>query len=126
MSLIDRARADIARVTQDTNGFASEVTLTNPQGQSAQVRAFTNEVWQGLDPNSGNNVNGAVASIAISFDALEKAGLGTPQNPHNQSAKPWTVALRFADGVARTYKIAESRRDMLLGLIWYVIHHYKQ
>lgn len=127
MSLLDRVRSDVARITQNTKEFASEVKLQNPSGQFATVAAITNEVWQGLDPNSGNIINGAVASIAISLDALTKASLGgIPQNPHNAKEKPWLVELTLADGVPRTYKIAESRRDMQMGLIWYVLSRYQQ
>jgi hypothetical protein len=70
VSLLERARKDIARITQNTSEFASTVRLTSPAGVSRDVAAITNEVWQGLDPNSGNTINGAVASIAISLDAL--------------------------------------------------------
>jgi hypothetical protein len=126
VSLLARVRNDIARITQNTKEFASVVKLTSPAGVTRDVAAITNEVWQGLDPNSGNIVNGASASVAISLDALTKAGLGIPQNDHDRKAKPWRVELTLADGVARTYKITESRRDMTLGLIWYVLEHYQQ
>ena len=126
MSLLERARKDVARITQNTSEFASTVRLTSPAGVSRDVAAITNEVWQGLDPNSGNTINGAVASIAISLDALTKAGLGIPHNDHNPKAKPWLVQLTLADGVAREYKLKESRRDMTLGLIWFVLERYQQ
>lgn len=125
MSLLDRVRKDVARITQNTNEFASAVKLTNPSGQFATVAALTGEVWQGLDPNSGNVVNGAVASIAISIEALTKANLGgIPHNSKNPTERPWRVELELADGVRYTYAINESRRDMTLGLIWYVLKRY--
>ncbi len=126
MNLLERARKDIARITQNTSEFASPVRLTSPAGVQRDVTAITNEVWQGLDPNSGNTINGAVASIAISLDALTKAGLGIPQNEHDAKAKPWRVELTLADGVAREYKLKASRQDMTLGLIWFVLERYQQ
>jgi hypothetical protein len=126
VSLIERARKDVARILQNTNEFASTVKLTSPAGVTRDVAAVTNEVWQGLDPNSGNIVNGAVASIAISLDALSKAGLGIPQNSRDTKAKPWLVEMTLADGAPRTYTVEESRRDMGLGVIWYVLGEYQK
>lgn len=125
MSLLARSRAVVARITQDTKGFASPVKLTNPAGQFATVHALTSEIWQGLDPNSGNIVNGAVSSLAIAIEALTKAGLGIPTYDHNRKAKPWLVDITFADGVVRQYVLVESRRDMTMGLIWYVLNRYQ-
>lgn len=121
MSILSESRLDFAIISQDTDGFAEEVVLTSPTGQSATIACVWTDVGVGLDPESGQTVSAKAASVSISDDALTEAGIGIPVSVQEKNKKPWKITVTNIDGTSTAYKITEPRRDRRLGVHWFVL-----
>lgn len=127
MSLLDQARADFdSLMSSGDTGFTSTVTLRSPGGQSAQLQAVFTDVGTGLDPSTGQTISAHVSTVVFSETELNRVGLGIPVAVEDRLSKPWLVTTTRRDGTTKTYKIAEPRRDRLLGAHTYVLVSWQQ
>lgn len=125
MSLRTRAAADLRSIVEDPAGFGWPITVTNPAGASAPFYGFSQDIGQVIDPLTGVSVSGRVATVALSQEAIDEAGLGQPAAVPEESAKPWTVVFEDATGNSYTFKIFDVMPDRTIGLVVYRLEAYR-
>jgi hypothetical protein len=126
MGLRDQAAADLVAIMSDTsNGFGWEVTVTAPTGASAVVVGFSTDIGLTIDPETGVAVSGRKASVSLPIASLTAAGLGLPKGIADTTSKPWQV--RFADihGTQQRFKVAETLPDRALGVVVCILEPYR-
>jgi len=73
MSLIQRAKADIERITSNQNEFGVEMVLTAPTSETITVTGLHTKINLGVDTD-GQMVNSKKAHISVSEKFLTDAG----------------------------------------------------
>lgn len=125
MGLREQIASDNKAILGDTDGFAWPITVTDPAGTSASLTGISNDVHQGIDPNTGQFVTGREASVVISISALADAGLGVPKGIASESSKPWVVSFDDVNGATHTFKVQESRPDASMNHVLCNLELYK-
>lgn len=127
MNLRELAAQDAAFILGDNErGFGWEIEVIDPNGTSAVLTGFSNDVSDLIDPDTGQSVSGRVASIALRIAHLTIANLGLPQGISDTSGKPWRVKFNDIDGGAHTFKVQQSNPDRALGIVTCVLEVYKE
>jgi hypothetical protein len=124
VSLLEQASADLKAILEDSAGFAVDITVTDPEGNSAALKGLQTDISQTIDPETGMAVVGRKASVALSLDALAAAGLGQPRNIPGRDQKPWVVSFTAPTGGLQTFKVSEAMPDKL-GCIVCLLETYK-
>jgi hypothetical protein len=126
MTLLDQARADLASILGDTEtGFAWPVTVTDPDGRSAELVGQYNDIDQLIDVDTGVAVSGRQISVSLALSALTAAGLGVPANISRPELWPWRVDLLSPyTGAALHFKVQDARPDAVLGTVICFLEFY--
>lgn len=125
MSLLDQARTDLAQIlADDENGFAWSVTVTDPDGASAELTGMFQDIGQLIDVDTGVAVSGRQVSVSLGLTSLTAAGLGVPAFVSDGTQRPWRVDVTARDGSARHYKIQDTRVDDVIGTILCFLEPY--
>lgn len=118
MSLRAQAALDArAILNDDVAGFGWPITITSPDGKTAQVKGFTSDISQTIDPQTGVAVVGRHATIAVSMASLAEVGLGIPAGVTSERLKPWVVAFADTAGALLTFKVQEAMPDRTVGVV---------
>lgn len=119
MNLRALAEADLAVTLEDAvGGFGWPVTLTDPNGVSAQVTAQSNDVSQLIDQDTGVAISGRRASAVVRISTLTAAGLSTlPTGVAQRGKRPWTVQFDDINGSPYTFKVTTGDPDRALGVV---------
>lgn len=120
MSLRQTAETDLGLIMEDeTTGFSWPISVTAPDGSTASMSGFSNDISQTIDPDTGMAVSGRVASIAIRIGHItaKLPGKGLPRNIADSTSKPWIVAFDDINGNSFTFKVKASNPDRALGLV---------
>ncbi len=126
MSLRDRAAADARAILEDSaGGFGRTITVTAPDGTTAELTGFSNDISQVIDPETGIAVAGRLASVALPIAALVDAGLGMPRAVADSARKPWRVSFADTGGTVHTFKVREAMPDRSLGIVTCTLEAYK-
>lgn len=127
MGLREQAAADLKIILEDSAaGFGMVIRLIDPAGRDASLTGFTTDVFQGLDPETGVQVSGRIASVALSIKAIRDAGFpNLPRGVGEQSEKPWIVEFDDAAGVLHRFKVSEAMPDRAIGIITARLEAYK-
>lgn len=126
MGLRDIAKADARRILNDgVHGFGWPITVTDPDGVTANLTGFSNDVAEVIDPDTGIAVSGRVASVALAISDLTDAGLCLPKDIADASKKPWLIKFDDINGNAFTFKVKQSNPDRALGIITCVLEFYE-
>jgi len=115
MSLRETATADLNNILAAE--FARDITITDPDDNSAVVKGFTNDVAQVIDPETGQLVSGRIATIAIALRELTAAGLEIPEGIEDTTKKPWRINFEDMDGAEYHFKVFASNPDRALGVV---------
>lgn len=127
MGLRELAERDNRAILENRNEFGYPFTLTSPEGVTAPMTGFTNDIAIQVDPDTGGWVSGRTASIAVNITSLRLAGFPTnPQNIMDQNKKPWAVAFRDINQVPMLFKVIQSNPDRGLGMMTLLLETYKQ
>lgn len=124
MGLRETAELDLVGILEDEDGFAWDITLTDPSAVGAPLRGFSNDISQVIDPDTGDVVSGRSASVALSMSSITAAGLGMPQSIASSGVKPWLVTFNDIRGVAYTFKVLKSNPDRGHGLVTLILETY--
>lgn len=112
------AAADlVAIVEDDVTGFGWPLTLTDPDGNSAELVGQSSDIANVFDPNTGVMVSGRSATVALVIASITAAGMDMPRGIAESDSAPWLVSLDDINGNAHTFKISETMPDRALGLI---------
>ncbi len=126
MGLRATAEADLGVILEDsTCGFGWPITVTDPDGNSAPLTGFSDDISQIIDPDTGEAVSGRLASAALRISSLTTAGLGLPQGIADTGSKPWLIQFDDINGNAFTFKVSESNPDRALGMVICLLELYK-
>lgn len=126
MSLRTLAETDLGGILEDAvTGFGWDIQLTSPEGLTVPMVGFSQDISQVIDAQTGQLVNGALASIALRISSLITAGLAVPRGVADKNSKPWVV--RFNDLLLNPYvfKVRQSNPDRMLGLVTCILEVYK-
>lgn len=124
--LRDTAKADAKSIlNDDERGFGWPITVTDPDGETANLIGFSNDVAEVIDPDTGQIISGRVASVALVISDLTDAGLGLPEAIANADDKPWVIAFNDINGNSFTFKVKRSNPDRALGVITCVLEFYE-
>jgi len=118
VSLFDQAADDLDAILGDTAaGFARTFVVTSPDGGSVELAGFYQDVHVRIDPATGLEVTGRKVSVTFPLRAFAANGLQVPRGEPRKNMKPWVVCFTDKQGIARTYKVAESMPDELGSLV---------
>lgn len=115
MNLLDQAAADLVTILSDTvGGFATPITVIDPDGNEATIGGFANDIGQQLDPETGLMMVGRQATVALPTRALRAADLGDPRGVADENARPWRVKLKLpASDRELMFKVTKTMPDKL-------------
>lgn len=114
MDLHQLAESDLAFTLE---GDGQTVTLTNPDGVSAQLKAISNDISLIIDPDTGVPVSGRNANVAFRIASLRAAGFELPKGIEDGASVPWLVQYVTVTGDQITTKVMASNPDRSIGLI---------
>lgn len=115
MGLVATARLDAGRILEDADrGFGYTITLTTPDGDTADVTGFSIDIAQAIDPDTGMLVSGRTSHITVrtALVAEKFPSAGQPVGISDSSGKPWLAEI---DG--NTFKMYQTDPDATLGVI---------
>jgi hypothetical protein len=115
MGLREVATSDLNLIL--ATDFGLNIDVTNPDGVTAAIIGFTNDIAQTIDPDTGQIVSGRIGSVALSFASLDVAGFGLPQGVSELTKKPWLVEFLAADANLYKFKVIGSNPDRALGIV---------
>lgn len=126
MNLRDLAEADLGVILEDSeNGFGWSISLTDPNGTTAPLTGFSDDIAQVIDPETGQAVSGRLASVALRISSISLAGLGLPRGIADSNLKPWLVSFDDVNGNPYTFKVMQSNPDRAIGLVTLILEAYK-
>lgn len=127
MGLRDIAAADTKSFLEDDSfGFGWPITVIAPGGTSQELKGYSNDIGQLIDPDTGQAVSGRLASVALSIETLTDAGLGLPQGIEDATSKPWIVEFNDVNGNPFTFKVQQSNPDRAVGVVTLILELYKK
>lgn len=125
MNLRELAELDLGAILEDgAFGFGWSVTLTNPDGATADFTGFSNDISQVIDPDTGLLVSGRLASVALRISSIYAADFLMPRGIADENIKPWIVEFNDINGRAYKFKIRTSSPDRALGLLVCTLEAY--
>ena len=126
MGLRDLAQSDLGKILRDeTSGFGWPITITDPDGVTANLIGFSDDISQIIDPDTGQSVSGRMASVALPMDSFSPEGMGLPQGIADSASKPWIIEFLDILGKSHKFKVAESNPDRALGVVICRLEVYK-
>lgn len=124
MGLRAKAAADNKAILNDDKGFAWPITVTNPAEVSADLKGFSNDISDLIDPDTGQAVSGRQASVALHIADLTVLGL--PVGISAPSSKPWIMEFDDINGNPGVFKVKKSNPDNGIGMITCIVEVYKK
>jgi hypothetical protein len=125
VSLRAQAAADAATFIGDASGFGCAVTVTDPDGTSAEVMGRTTDIGQLIEVDTGAAIAGRQASVTFALSALTTAGLGVPKGVADEDSAPWIVSFADVTGTTHTFLVTDARPDAELGVIVCMLAAYE-
>ena len=126
MSLRNVAEADLAIILEDDMcGFAWPINITDPLGQSADLKGQSGDISQTIDPETGVLISGQLAHVTLRITTLEGLGFEIPRGVAAESVKPWVIRFDDIAGAPRVYKVQESNPDFTLGIVVCLLERYE-
>lgn len=123
MGLRELAAADLVAILEDDEfGFAVDITLTDPDGNTQDLQGFSNDITQIIDPETGQIVTGRLATATLPLASITLSGV--PEGIADASKKPWLVAFDDILGQSYLFKVAKASPDRALGVIFLVLEFY--
>jgi hypothetical protein len=138
MGLREQAALDCRAILEDDSGFAWPFTLTSPLGVVSPLKGFTTDVGTTIDPDTGVQVAGRKASVAVSLRTLTEPlnavlidGVlvggpvpGVPEAVPERDRKPWVVSFSNIVGVVNHWKVTEVLPDRAIGCVVLLLEAY--
>lgn len=126
MGLREQAAQDLGAILEDSAyGFGWDITVKDPDGVSADLTGFSNDISSIIDPDTGLAVSGRSASVALRVSSLCLAGLGLPVGITDAKLKPWVILFKDISLNAFKFKVQQSNPDRTLGMVVCLLELYK-
>ncbi|BAV81052.1 hypothetical protein [Vibrio phage CKB-S1] len=118
MNLRQLAERDLAITLEDADhGFGWPVTLTDPNGVSANLTAQSQDIGLVVDPDTGVAVSGRTATAVLRISSIVRAGLVVPEGEPSSRRNPWRLSTTDTNGNTVTFKVDYSASDRILGTV---------
>lgn len=118
MNLRLQAEADMRGILNDADsGFGWPITLTDPNGNVANLVGQANDIGELQDLETGTAIAGRIASIALAIADITGAGLAIPEPVEDGSKKPFIVNVDDINGNPYVFKVDNAFPDRMLGII---------
>ncbi len=127
MGLRETAAADLKSIHENTDDFAWEITVTDPDGNTHvdPLYGLSNDISQAIDPETGMLVSGRSASVSIPIKSLLDAGFTSlPINIPDKTSRPWVIMFDDILGTSWTFKVSQSNPDRSIGSIVCLLETY--
>lgn len=121
MSILDRAKADIKKITGNSNEFARVMTFVAPDESTITTKGLHSKHHVGID-NEGNLVNSKTAYVSVSEENL--TGYPVRNAAGEVYLKFHKVTVKDSTGTEKTYQISEWFPDETIGLIVCILQDY--
>ena len=118
MGLRALAKADNkAILNNDVSGFGWPLEIKSPEGLTASLTGFSDDIALVIDPDTGTAVTGRLISAVLHVQDILDAGLTIPEGISAGNRKPWLV--EFDDSVGGHYvcKVRNSHPDRAIGQV---------
>lgn len=117
-SLRSLAISDGTEILEDSvEGAGWPIEVTDPDGTTADLTGFSQDIGQVIDPETDQVVSGRLASVVLPIASLTAAGLGIPEGIADATSKPWVMVFDDSEGVEHTFKVSESHPDRTIGQV---------
>lgn len=120
MGIRDEAPLHAQAFLESASDFGWPFTLTSPAGVVSQLRGYTTDVGQTIDPETGQAVAGRRASVACSLLSLA----AMPEAIADSTSKPWVATFADVEGVTSSWKVVEVLPDRAAGVIVLIVEIY--
>lgn len=121
MSLRDLAATDLQAIVNNSNdGFGYAIELIDPAGVIQPLTGFSNDISLAIDPDTGMQVAGRTASVALSYLDLTTI----PVNDPSETATPWQVRFLDVKGESYTFIVGETVPDRAIGCVVLILEEY--
>ena len=119
------AESDLEFILEDTDGFGWDITVTSPEGVSANLVGSSGDVGLLVDLETGLVVSGRLANVILRISSLTTARLAIPEGIMDASKKPWLVTFNDINGNAHTFKVSQSSPDRTIGVVKLMLEAYR-
>lgn len=118
MGLRSLAKADNKSILNNiVSGFGWPISIKSPDGLTANLTGFSDDIAMVVDPDTGTPVTGRLISAVLHVQDILDAGLSIPIGISDGAKKPWLV--EFDDSIGGHYvcKVRNSHPDRALGQV---------
>lgn len=123
MGLREQAKADIERITANTDEFGILMDWTAPTLETCTVTGLHTRHHLGIDTD-GNAVNSRKAHVSVSEKYFTDAGYPIRNAEGDVNLDGHTVVVNDSNGTPRTYQIQEWFPNEDIGLITCILTEY--
>lgn len=116
MGLVEQARKDIQRITEDVNGFGQQIVLVSPLGVVAPVIGLHRKINMGVD-TEGNIVNSRQSYVSITEATLNDAGYPFRNATGEVFLANHLCYAKDTTGIVKCYEIKSWTPDEHTGII---------
>lgn len=114
MGLYDQANLDNEAILTDLGGFGVPMTVTRPDGTSAELVGMAADIGVTIDVETEQAVAGRTVHATIPMAPLFSAFGSLPTAVPSQSMKPWRIAMQLpGETTLRTFRVTETMPDRL-------------
>lgn len=124
MGLLERAKADIERITSNLNEFARAAVFYAPTGETASVNILHTKHHLGVDAELQKWVNTKNAHISVAEKFLTDAGYPVRNSGGDVSLLRHKVKVADSTGTEVTYMIEQWFPNETVGLITCILGTY--
>lgn len=118
MNLREQAAIDARAFLEDVDGgFSWPIKVTAPGKAPVNLKGFSSDIHQTIDPETGQAVVGRLATIALSMLSLKEAELGVPKGVADNSQRPWIVEFDDVGGASYKFKVVEAVPDRAMMIV---------
>jgi len=113
------AEGDLGSILEDSStGFGWDITVTDPDSFSYEMKGYSNDISQIVDPDTGQIVSGRSASVALRISSLILAGFSSiPVGVIDSYSKPWLIEFNDINSNSYTFKVIQSNPDRSIGMV---------
>jgi hypothetical protein len=125
MSLRETTHEVLKEIMNDVEVGGDEITITSPAGLSQTFKSFTNDIFQSVDPGTGQIVSGRVCTISVLISELIAIGFDAIRGIPDENSKPWVVETTDVNDRPYKFKICETHPDNGAGLVLCFLEIYQ-
>jgi hypothetical protein len=120
------AASDNKSILNDDAGFAWPIQLISTDGVVADLKGFSTDIAQIIDPDTGTAVSGRLCSVVVHSDDVLEVFETFPVSIADSSSKPWLAKFADINGKMYSFKVRNSMPDRAIGCIVLILEMYDE